>query len=299
MMLNVAANVWWEQKLPVLFVPLEMPKKEMALKLLARQSGIPFAYLNKPKSMSEEQFELAKKFQTEPWPNYDSKLYIMNSYEERTKVSVIRRMIEEHLEIFQPRVVVIDYIANLSPDRVRGERNDLEIGEMLKDLRHMGRPGVIHDKGFATISGAQIGREALRRIRRSASDKTAFYSEDIRGSHEYSADADNMFAQMPDPQQQEELLQLFCIKARYGKKVFTGGARKAVLEIKPDISLVRSALQRYSGINKDDILKKAVDEDFGIEEHPKEEAVEISGDDTFPGEVEVEEKGIDDMLGKL
>lgn len=295
MMINVADNVWWKQKKNVLFVPLEMPKEAVIRRLLAKHTGIPSDYLNKPKSLTPEQFELVKKTCKELWPNHEALIYWMSSYEERTQVSVIRRMIEENIEIFKPRVVVVDYIANLRPDRNMRERNDLEIGEMLKDLRHMGRPGVIHDKGFAIVSGAQIGRDALRRIRRSASEKMMFYSEDIRGSHEYSADADNMFAQIKDPQQPDELLDLFCIKARNGKTTFADGSRKAKLEVKPEISLIQSAYQRYSGADKDDILKKAVDteeEDFGAAGNPKESST-ISGDTLFEEETK-SGKSIDD-----
>ena len=46
---------------------------------------------------------------------------------------------------------------------------------------------------FAVISGAQLGRDALKRIRKDGAnkDKPTINSEDIRGSHEYAADADN------------------------------------------------------------------------------------------------------------
>ena len=42
---------------------------------------------------------------------------------------LIRRMIERNLEIFKPRVVIVDYIANLTPDK-KSDRPDIEIGEM-------------------------------------------------------------------------------------------------------------------------------------------------------------------------
>ena len=138
-------------------------------------------------------------------------------------------------------MVVVDYIANLiAEDRYKTERNDLQIGEMLKDLRHMGRKNSITKEGFAVVSAAQIGREGLKRIRKLGIAKATFYSEDLRGSHEYSADADNIFGQMEDVSQPNEQLKLVVIKSRYGPKTFTDGSLQATLSISPEISLIRS-----------------------------------------------------------
>ncbi|PJF38115.1 MAG: hypothetical protein CUN55_18650, partial [Phototrophicales bacterium] len=149
------------------------------------------------------------------------------------------RQIEQNLEIFKPDVVIVDYIANLVPDTKR-ERQDQEIGDMLKELFHMGREGVIHDQGFGVVSGAQIGREALRRIRRQPGERVQFNSEDIRGAHDYSADASCVYAMMVDPQQPTEKLHIYCVKSRYGKKVFPNGQMRAVLDLHPEISLISS-----------------------------------------------------------
>lgn len=289
MMVNVGCHAWWKEKYNVLYIPLEMPRDLVYTKILSRQTQIAFDFIRNPKMLKPEQVERLKKYMLEDWPNHEARMFLMDSYEQRTSVNLIRRMIERNLEVFQPRVVVVDYIANLTPDR-KMERNDLEIGEMLKDLRYMGRPGVVHKEGFAIVSGAQIGREGLKRVRRN--DKVEFFSEDIRGAHDYSADADTIYAQFPDPQQPEEKLQVFVIKARYGKKTFPDNTRKAVLEIKPEISMIRSASDSYAGANIDDVLKKAATTDADLDFMP----TSVSKPDDS-GSATASMSSIDDIFG--
>jgi replicative DNA helicase len=284
MMMNVGLHTWWKQNYNVLYVPLEMPRNLVYNKMLSRQTQIVFDAIQNPKALSEGQMDKLKKYMLEDAVAHESKMYILDSYEERTSVNLIRRMIERNLEIFKPRVVIVDYIANLTPDR-KSDRPDMEIGEMLKDLRYMGRPGVVHDEGFGIVSGAQIGREGLKRVRRDGGDKMQFFSEDLRGSHDYSADADTIYAQFPDPQQPDERLQVFVVKARYGKKTFPDGNRKAVLEVQPGISLIRSSNDYYSGADKSEVLKKAAmddDLDFGTTAKKSENpTMDSTFDDTF------------------
>jgi len=272
-MLNVGVNIWKRQKKNVLFVPLEMPKEQMLQKLMARETKIPFDILQTPDKLTDENMEKIQK-EMASWSELDHKFYIME-YAERTKVSVIRREIEKHLEIFKPDLVVIDYIANLLPDFQRRDRNDLEIGDMLKDLRQMGRK-----LGFGIVSGAQLGREALKRIRRQSGDKIIAYSEDVRGSHEYSADADFIFMLLPDPQQANALLHLVVIKSRYGKKMFQDGRVKAALEVRPEISLVKSREDILLNVNSDEILQKTQDETIDFDNDADDDG-ELVLDDQF------------------
>jgi replicative DNA helicase len=240
-MLNIAANCWSHPNDPVLIVPLEMPRDMWFSRLLSRQTGIPFEKVIHPhkSNLSDIEFERMASFK-KTYADNINRMFIMDP-SRRVPVSVIRSEIEKHIEIFKPRLVVVDYIANLIPElHYRNARPDLQIGEMLKDLRIMGRPGAMHDRGFGVVSGAQIGREALKRIRKLAVNKQSFYSEDLRGSHEYSADADNIFVQQEDEKMLGERMFLYNVKTRYGKKTFSNGERRAVLEIKPEICLVRS-----------------------------------------------------------
>ena len=276
MMLNVAMNVWQKSKKDVLYIPLEMPRHFILNKMLSRQSQIDFDRVASPKSLTEEEYEKLRKILFEDWNEEPGKFFVMDSYEQRARVSMLRREISRNIDIVQPSLVVVDYIANLEADSNRQGRNDLEIGDMLKDLRHMGRPGVVHAKGFAIVSGAQIGRDALKRVRKGGGDKTQFFSEDLRGSHEYSADADNIYVLFRDPQQPDERLQIHAVKCRYGKTTFPDGGSKAILEVKPACSLIKSSQDFYSGENIGDILQKVDDVDMDISinslEEPKGES---------------------------
>jgi replicative DNA helicase len=263
-MMNVGLHAWFKENRNVLYIPLEMPRELIYNRVLSRQTQIPFDAIIAPNVLSDEQIDKIRKYTEDDAPSREARLFLMDSYEQRTSVALIRKMIERNLEIFKPRVVIVDYIANLTPDK-KQDRPDIEIGEMLKDLRYMGRPGVVWEEGFAIVSAVQIGREGLKRVRRSGNDKAMFYSEDLRGSHDYSADADTIYAMFPDPQQPDEKLQLFVVKARYGKKTFADGERRALLEIKPSICTVRSGTDYYGGVSKDEILTKTAAEEEDLE----------------------------------
>jgi len=259
-MLNVAANIWKKEQKNVLFIPLEMPRKYMYQKFLSRETQISFDRLNSPVSLTDEEIQKIEKEQNS-WEEMDHKFFIME-HAERTKVSVIRREIEKHIDIFKPDLVVVDYIANLIPDLSRRDRNDLEIGDMLKELRHIGGKNL----EFAIVSAAQLGRDALKRLRKSGNDKMMAYSEDIRGSHEYSADADFIFALLPDPQQPKSLIHLVVVKSRYGKQVFEDGRSKAALEVRPEISYIHSREDILTNVNPDDILQKTQDDSLNFDD---------------------------------
>lgn len=232
MMLNVGMNIW-ERGHNVLFVPLEMPKHQILCKMISHDTRIDFEYIFHQDRLSDEHIEHIEEIK-KGWVERGSRFYTLDT-NRRMKVSVIRREIERHLDSFKPRIVIIDYIANLVPDIKRSERNDLEIGDMLKDLRIMGNA-----MGFAIISAAQIGREGLKRMRKTEDGKVMAFSEDIRGSHEYSADADNIYFLLPRNDQPKRMLDFFVLKARNGRNTFKDGSIKATFDVDPAISLIKS-----------------------------------------------------------
>ena len=254
MMLNIGLNVWHLEDENVLFVPLEMPKDLVMNKIVARELSINSRSLMSPRTLTEEQKKQLLGFKEDWGKDVESSFFVMETLD-RIGVNAIKREIQRHVDIFQPKVVVIDYVGIMTPDGPRAnDRPDLQIGEMLKDLRAMGRPRAITKEGFAIVSGAQIGREALKRIRRVGVNKTAFYSEDIRGSHEYSADADVIYAQIPDDQNPNQL-NLYCIKSRYGAKTFTDGSNRAVLDVVRETGWIRSREANFSRADKADIAQ--------------------------------------------
>jgi replicative DNA helicase len=233
MMLNIGLNVW-NNGFDVLFVPLEMHRDQMWRRACAREARIRLDLITKNvKDLNDEQMEKILKM-NEAWESNPAKFYMMQE-PGNTTVLKIQRQIERNIEIIKPKLVVIDYVANLEAHKNRYGRNDLEIGDMLKTMRQMGK-----DLDFAVLSAAQLGRKALERVRKSGADrdKTTINSEDIRGSHEYSADADNIFAQLKHPHQQTELLDIFCVKSRNGPTVFPNGKSRSSLFIRPEYGLI-------------------------------------------------------------
>jgi len=120
----------------------------------------------------------------------------------------------------------------------------------------MGKPGVLHERGFATISAAQLGRVALRRARKEK-EKITFYSEDIHGAHGYSMYATNMFGQWKDLDQPNDKLWIMPMKCRYGKTVFDDGKIKTCLEIHPEICLIKSIDIDFGSVSTNEVLDKS------------------------------------------
>lgn len=255
MMMNLGLNIWRYSNKNVLFVPIEMPIKPYFQKLLSRETGIAFSKLERRDLLTDEEWEKANK-EINSWENRDSRFYVMESLQEQVKVSTIEKEIKRNIDLFKPNIVIIDYIANLMPDLNREGRHDKEIGEMLKYLYHIGRPGVIHEEGFHVISAAQLGRKALTRLRKDKDD-VAFNSEDLRDSHEYSMYASYIFAQWPDENMPDERLWITPIKARWGAKTYSSGSRKAALEVNPTIGFIQSLDYNFENISSDDVLLKA------------------------------------------
>ena len=205
-MLNIALNVC--EKHPILFVPLEMTRFDLTNRIIANRVNIPFDRIAKPSLLSDKEIQEIK----------DANLWLQNQYkfcildaEERTSVSSLKLEIEKRVRTFKPKLVLIDYIANLRPDVRHLNRNDLEIGEILKDLRFLGKK-----HGFHIVSAAQMGRAAIKALKEGKDvDSTA-----IRGSHEYSADADTIFALLRIPNE-DNRIKINTIKARHGRSGHT------------------------------------------------------------------------------
>lgn len=252
MMLNVSINIWKHSHKNVLFVPLEMPKEIIVKKILSRETGVPFSRLMNPETLTDDDIDKIQKEQ-KSWESLPARFYVMESME-RTSVSMIRREIFRHIDIFNPNIIVIDYISNMKSDTSYRDRNDLEIGSILKDLRALALKS-----RFAVISGAQLGREALKRIRKNIASNATAHSEDIRGSHEFAADSDYIFAQFKDPNQPHEALILTVIKSRYGGNIFPNGDTRTTLEVVADIGLIQSREDWIANVDQSEILRR-VDE---------------------------------------
>lgn len=204
-MLNVAINLW-KQGYSILFIPLEMSKLDLMDRIVSNLTGINLSKLSKPESLSDSELEQVEKANI--WDSKTNKFCILDA-NERTSVSVLKHEIQKRVFVFKPQVVFIDYIANLKPDIRFGNRNDLEIGEILKDLCFLGKKFE-----FSIVSAAQLGRSAIRALKEGKSETPD--SSAIRGSHEYSADATNIFVLLKPKAEESDTISLYTLKSRYG-----------------------------------------------------------------------------------
>ncbi len=258
LMLNIALGVWNVNKCDILYVPLEMPKFRVYDKMVSCQTMVPVNFLSRPKGfLKPEHIQRIDAFEQRMDGNKGN--FGILDVGERTTVSAIRRQIEKHLNYHQPKLVVIDYIANLKGEINRYGRNDLEIGDMLKDLLKMSKKGVVTAEGFGVLTGAQLARKALERLRTERDpDKQGMASEDIQGSHQYSADATSIFGLFKDGPQPRKKLHIFNIKQRYGNPYYEKSQQnRAVLDVAPEYSLIRSVNNlNWESTANDDLLIK-------------------------------------------
>jgi hypothetical protein len=198
--------------------------------------------------MTEKDWEILRK-RSDDLASMKQKL-VWADVKSRPTVQEIKRAIESKMHYFKPDVVVIDYIANIKPDGKVD--NWLAIGDILKELRALGK-----QYGFAILSAAQMTRDGIKKLKSDKDQSKSPGSEDLRGSHEYSADADNIFAQSPSPDEPNRKMLLWCIKARYGKKTFDG-KNYAILDFYPEYSKIDSSTAYSFDVN-DEEFKKQLD----------------------------------------
>lgn len=243
MMLNISLALY-DRGHSVLFIPLEMSRVDLMGRVIANRAKINFNKLACPEMLNEEEWSRIKECQI--WEEHQHRFCILDA-DERTSVGRLQQEIEKRSLAFKPDVVIIDYIANLKPDRRFGDRNDLEIGEILKSLRFMGKK-----YGFHVISAAQMGRQALKSLKDDATGVPD--STSIRGSHEYSADSDTIFGLMKVKDEPDKI-KLAVIKARHGP---SGGPTKN-LHVQPEYCMI-SSMQ-----NMNSITSSSVEDVFDLE----------------------------------
>ncbi|MFW6015253.1 MAG: DnaB-like helicase C-terminal domain-containing protein [bacterium] len=296
MMLNIGLNIWENTDKNVLFVPIEMPKERLYNRAISRQSGVPGEKIYNPKELTDDEVKRLKEA-NDKWKENKNKFYICEMPEETT-VESIKRVIERYIITFNPHVVIIDYIDNLEPDQnYREDRRDLQIRSMVVKLRKMGQ-----QKDFAVVSGAQLGKESLKKLRKT-SDKSnkSLNSEDIRGAHTLAMYADNIYAQVPNMAQPDQLLDIYVVKARDGKKIFPNGSIKASLEVVPEVGYIRSP-EDVSIPEKDEELMSDILEQEESSLHDNNQVdnkKDNNNDDDIDFNDNDDDGSIDDVIDKL
>jgi len=269
MMLNMAFNLF-KRNHNVLFIPLEMPFEEIFKKFISRECLVEFEKLARPQLLVDSDWAMIRQH-AEALNNAKSK-FMWADVKSRPTVSEIKRQIERRLSYFKPDIIVIDYIANIKPES--NSDNWLAIGDILKELRAFGKK-----HNFAILSAAQLSRDGIKKMKGDKDSNKAPGSEDLRGSHEYSADADNIFAQVPSQEDPNRKILLYCIKARYGKKTF-GDKNYAIMDFYPEFSKIESS-NNYSFDSDSDDLKAQIDEMFKSKVNQSEESSDSKSSEDF------------------
>lgn len=257
-MINIALNVCKMYKEDVLYVSLEMPKSALMQRILAREASIDSEKISKPAMLSSNEKQRLQNAISD-FKNISSKFAILDA-QERMTVSKIRAELEKRKTFFKPRLVVIDYISILSPESWYQKLAEHSwYGQMCKDLRQLGRK-----MGFAVLSAVQLNREAIKSLRNQKDGKQTVGSDALRGSHDFSADADNIYVQFPHPDMPKEKLYLFCVKSRNGSTMFGQfkNQNKATLEVHANICKITASVDAtWSTVTSDpqasEMLKKA------------------------------------------
>lgn len=283
MMLNVALSIY-ERGHSVLFIPLEMTRIDLMNRVLANKANIHYSKIANPELLSDE--EMNRMRECTIWnPENQARFCILDA-DERTSVSSLQREIEKRAFAFKPDVVIIDYIGIVQPDVRFGQRNDIEIGEILKSLRFLGKKYEFH-----IVSAAQMNRQAIKSLREGK--ESALDSTSIHGSHQYSADSDTIFA-LQKYKDEPNRLSITAIKARHGPMGI-----KRELNVDPAHCRITSTsntqgLSDYDGGLLDDNLNEPVSDiasalnsdvslDFETWDDIADVKPEVNQDDEFEG----------------
>lgn len=210
LMLNMALNIA-KKGHKILFVTIEMPWDRLWDRIASNLSGINFSLISHPGDMSPDQMDQVKKVMKEWKDNHSGDFSVLDTTE-TISVSQLNMEIERRAEYFKPDVLIVDYIGIVKPDRYRKDRQDLELGDIAKDLRRLGSK-----YKFGVITAAQLGREAIRRMRKDKDQSAG--SDDVKGSQELASDCDFIFALFQSDEANK--LRGQTVKSRYGKSFGT------------------------------------------------------------------------------
>jgi len=205
-MLNIGINVT-KAKHNVLFVTIEMPANRLIDRIASNITGIDFSKVSQPGLLSEEEFAAIEKAMTDWHKNYAGNFCMLDTGGEIT-ISMLQREIEDRLINFKPDILVVDYLSIVKPDD-QDSRHDLKLGEIAKGLRAI---GARYDLGV--LSAAQLGRDAIRRIRKDKDQMMG--TDDVKDSQEVAADCDFIFG-LFQSEDGDNKLRGQTIKSRYGR----------------------------------------------------------------------------------
>lgn len=169
---------------------------------------------------------------------------------QKMKMSQLERWLREQESVFKPQIVILDYLDLIEPDDAPADRPDIGIGNICKMSRAMGK-----NQGFAIVTAAQLKRGAIERIRKTGMEnpeKAVLGTDDIAGSSQVGADADNVFILWRE--QNGNAARMFTAKSRYKGADQVGGV---ILQVDHDTCTMGANVETTEQQNKMAGLKKA------------------------------------------
>ena len=214
LLLNIALAVH-DQGENVLFLPLEMDWEDFVNRVISNVANIPYKHLLQPTLLDSDEHDRIK--QAKAWISNDKKFALLD-VDERLSVSALSRELEKRANYFAPRLVVVDYLGLLKTQSSFGERHDLALGELTKQLKFLGKK-----YNFHVLTAAQLGRADIKRLREQGTD-AQLDSTSVKGSQEVASDCEFIFAltRVPD---EDDRLKFHVIKSRYAPSGYTTDLR--------------------------------------------------------------------------
>jgi len=248
MMITVADAIWRYSRRNILYVSLEMSAEQIGYKHLCCHTNLDYSVFmtgqlkhdGASKSIIDEAFEQRRELAD----NGVRFAYLDVASSGKMRTSSMEFRIKNMISSFKPDVVLVDYLDLLRPEMDRPGDHHIELGDICKYLRGMGKK-----LDFSVISAVQLKRSAIERIRKTGNDdKISFGTDDVSGSHSISADADRIYALMIDKQTRQKM-RIYTAKNRYGDLSnvqtlnFNGGASRIYSDIENNNSLETNVLE--------------------------------------------------------
>jgi replicative DNA helicase len=214
-MLSVADAIFVNKGKNVAYISLEMENNRIAMKHLANNAvfdatKLEMADINKKaKEDIDQAFAKRRKVMEEKGCEFD---YVYIAGSGRVATSYLDQAIKQIMADHPIDVLVVDYLECLVTGQ--SEEHWLEMGNICKYLRGTGAR-----MGFTAISGVQMKRDAISRMRKTKDSELSFGADDAQGSNQISADCDRIYALIIDPKDNSRM-NFFSAKDRYGENSY-------------------------------------------------------------------------------
>lgn len=286
-MISIADAIFRNKCKNIAYVSLEMENNRIAMKHLANNAVFSSTKLEKADINSKAKEDIDKAFDRrreviEKGGEFD---YVYIAGSGRVATAYLDQAIKQILADHPIDVLVVDYLECL----VTGQSDEhwIEMGNICKYLRGAGAR-----LGFTTLSGVQMKREAISRMRKTKDSDLSFGADDAQGSNQISGDCDRIYALIIDPKDNKRM-NFFSAKDRYGENNY-----KCSLYFDGECSRLYGDQTAYdhSALTDDDGLSDLLDQSENI---AKSMEVEDDVDDSildYQDEIDYDEEDDEEIV---